>query len=165
MLSKAVKDAINEQIKNEIYSAYLYLSMSAHCQAINLPGFAHWMRLQTQEEISHAMKLFDYLNDRRARVVLQAIDQPPAEFKSPLDIFQQALEHEQKVTGMVHRLYELAVKENDYATQVEVQSLIKEQVEEEKSASDVVEKLKLIGDDGTGLLMLDRQLGARQVGK
>lgn len=161
MLSKALQEAINEQLKNELYSGYLYLSMSAYCEAINLPGFAHWMRLQSQEEVSHAMKFFDYLNDRDSHVVLQAIDQPPTDFKSPLDIFQRALEHEQKVTAMIHQLYELAVKENDYPTQVELQWFITEQVEEEKTASDIVEQLKMVGDHTPGLLMLDRQLAAR----
>jgi len=161
MLSKTMQDAVNEQIKNELYSAYLYLSMSAHCEAANLPGSAHWMRLQTQEEMSHAMKLFDYVNDHGGRVVLQAIDRPPADFKSLLDIFQQVLEHEQKVTGMIHQLYDLAVKENDYATQVELQWFITEQVEEEKNASGIVEHLKLIGDHAGALFMMDRQLGAR----
>lgn len=161
MLSKTLQEAINEQLKNELYSGYLYLSMSAYCEAINLPGFAHWMRLQSQEEVSHAMKFFDYLNDRDSHVVLQAIDQPPTDFKSPLDIFQRALEHEQKVTAMIHQLYELAVKENDYPTQVELQWFITEQVEEEKTASDIVEQLKMVGDHTPGLLMLDRQLAAR----
>jgi len=161
MLSKVVQDALNQQIKDELYSSYLYLSMSAYCETINLPGFAHWMRLQSEEELSHAMKLFDYVNDRGGRVVLQGIDQPPAEFNAPLDIFQQVLEHEQKVTGLIHQLYALALKENDYPTQVELQWFIKEQVEEEKSAGEIVEQLKVIGDHSTALLMLDRQLGAR----
>jgi ferritin len=162
MLSKVVEDAINEQIKNELYSAYLYLAMSAHFEAANLPGSAHWMRLQSQEEVEHAMKFFDYVNERGGRVVLQVIDQPPVEFKLPLDIFQQALEHEQKVTGMINNLYALAVKENDYPTQVMLQWFIEEQVEEEKSAGDVVEQLRMIGDHTQGLFMLDRQLGARE---
>lgn len=162
MLSKAIEEAINEQIKNELYSAYLYLSMSAYLEANNMPGFARWMRLQNQEEVSHAMKLFDYMNDRGSRVVLQAIDQPPAEFESALDIFQKALDHEQKVTAMINRIYELAVKENDYPTQVELQWFITEQVEEEKSAGDIVEQLKMVGEHGPSLIMLDQQLGARQ---
>ena len=99
MLSKAMQDAINEQIKNELYSGYLYLAMAAQCEADNLPGFAHWMRLQTQEEISHAMKLFDFINERGGRVVLQAIDQPPTEFDSPTKIFEMTLGHEQKVNS------------------------------------------------------------------
>jgi ferritin len=161
MLSTAVHDAINEQIKNELYSAYLYLSMSAYCESINLPGFAHWMRRQYEEEVTHALKFFDYLTERGDRVMLKAIDQPPADFKSPLAMFQQTLEHEQKVTALINGIYAQAVKENDYATQVELQWFIKEQVEEEKSASAVVEQLKLIGEHGPSLIMMDRQLGSR----
>jgi ferritin len=161
MLSKAVQDAINEQIKNELYSAYLYLSMAAYCESINLPGFAHWMRRQYEEEVTHGLKFFDYLTERGARVTLKAIDQPPADFKSPLAMFQQTLEHEQKVTGLIHDIYALAVKENDYASQVELQWFIKEQVEEEKSASEIVEQLKMMGEHGPSLIMMDRHLASR----
>ncbi len=161
MLSKKLQDALNDHIKNEFYSAYVYLSMAAHLAAVHLPGCARWMRAQSQEEMSHAMKLFDFVLERGGRVVLKAIEQPPGQFKSPLEVFQQALKHEQKVTGMIHRLYELAVKENDYATQVMLQWFITEQVEEEGAAGEVVEQLKLIGKEPTALLMLDRQLGAR----
>jgi ferritin len=161
MLNKTVQDAINEQIKHEFYSAYLYLSMSAYCETINLPGFAHWMRVQYQEELAHAMKFFDFVNDREGSVELQAIDQPPGEFQSPLDIFQQALEHERKISGLIHRLYEVAVKEKDYPTQALLQWFITEQVEEEKSASQIVEQLKMVGGGGAALLLLDRELGAR----
>ncbi len=162
MLSKAVEQAINDQIKNELYSAYLYLSMSAYLESANLPGMARWMRLQSDEEMSHAMKFFDYVYDRGGRVVLQAIDQPPAEFGSPLDIFEKALAHEKKVTGMINQIYDLAVKENDYPSQIELQWFITEQVEEEKSAGDIVELLKVIGDHGPSVIMVDTQLGARQ---
>ena len=161
MISKALQDALNEQIKNELYSAYLYLSMSAYFERMNLAGSAHWMRLQSQEEVSHAMKFFDHLNDRGGTVVLQAIDQPPSEFKSPLEMFQQALAHEQKVTGMINKLYALAVKENDYPAQVELQWFVTEQVEEEKNATQIVELLKMVGEHSPSLLMIDRQLGAR----
>ena len=161
MLSKVVQDTINEQIKNELYSAYLYLSMSAHCEAANLHGCAHWMRVQSQEEVSHAMKFFEFVFDRGGRVVLQAIDQPPVDFKSPLDLFQQTLQHEQKVTGMINHIYDLASKENDYATQTFVQWFITEQVEEEKNASQILEQLKVIGDQPAALFMLDSYLGKR----
>ena len=164
MLKKTVQDAINEQIKDELYSSYLYLSMSTCCETINLLGSAHWMRLQSQEEYSHAMRLFDYINDRGGRVVLQTIDQPPSYFTvSPLGIFKQVLSHEQKVTGKIHRLYELSVEENDYATQVVLQWFITEQVEEEKVTAQIIEQLKMIGDQDTSLLMLDRHLGERGV--
>jgi ferritin len=161
MISKTVQDAINDQIKNELYSAYLYLSMSAHFEAANLLGFAHWMRVQAKEEQGHAMKFFDYINDQGGHVLLKAIDQPPTAWKSSLELFQQVLEHEQKVTGLINKLYELAVKENDYATQVMLQWFITEQVEEEKNASQVIEQLKLIDAHGTAVLMLDHQLGKR----
>lgn len=162
MLSKTLQDAMNEQIKNELYSAYIYLSMSAYCEAENLPGFAHWMRLQAQEEVGHAMKFYDFICDRGGRVALKAIDQPPIEFQSPLDVFEKTLEHEQKVTGMIHNLYALAVQEKDYPSQVFLQWFVDEQVEEEKNASQIVETLKMIGDQGPALIMLDRELAQRQ---
>ena len=161
MISKVVQDTINEQIKNEPYSAYLYLSMSAHCEAANLHGCAHWMRVQSQEEVSHAMKFYEFVFDRGGRVVLQAIDQPPVDFKSPLDLFQQTLQHEQKVTAMINHIYDVAAKENDYATQTFVQWFITEQVEEEKNASQILEQLKVIGDQPAALFMLDSYLGKR----
>jgi ferritin len=161
MLGKKVQDAINEQIKNELYSGYLYLAMSAYFEAKNLPGFAHWMRMQAEEEQEHALKFFDFVNDRGARVVLQAIDQPPVEWESPLAVFEQTLEHEQKVTGLINQLYELALEENDYPTQVMLQWFIDEQVEEEKNATGIVETLRLAGDKGQALIMMDRALGRR----
>lgn len=161
MLSEKLQNALNEQINKELYSAYLYLSMSAYCEAENLPGFADWMRVQAQEEVAHAMRFFDYVNARGGRVVLKAIEMPPPIWKSPLEMFQQVLEHERKVTGMINRLYELASKENDHATQIELQWFITEQVEEEESAGQVVEQLKRVFEQPMGLFMLDRQLGER----
>ena len=146
MLSKAMQDAINEQIKNELYSAYLYPSMSAYCESINLPGFAHWMRVQHGEETGHAMKFYDYVFDRGGRVVLQAIEKPPVEYKSVQDVFKETLEHERKVTAMIYNLCSLAAKENDYATTEMLQWFVKEQVEEEKSAAQIIEQLKLTDD-------------------
>ena len=130
MLSKAMQDAINEQIKNELYSAYLYLSMAAYSEANNLSGFAHWMRAQSQEEVEHAMKFFEFVNERGGRVVLHAIDQPPVDFESPVKIFEETLNHERKVTAMINSLYELALEEKDYAAQVMLHWFIDEQVEE-----------------------------------
>ncbi len=164
MLPKAVQDAINDQINAELNSAYLYLSMSAYCTAANWTGSARWMRIQTQEELSHAMKLFDYVADRGGRATLRPLSQPPTEFKSFHNIFQQVLEHEQEVTKKIHRLYELAVKENDYATQVMLQWFITEQVEEEKTVSEILAQLKIIGEQSTALFMLDRHLGSRAAG-
>ncbi len=163
MLNKTIQDAMNEQIKNELYSAYLYLSMSAYCESINLAGFAHWMRVQAQEEVGHAVKFYGFIHDRGGRVVLQAIDQPPVEFQSPLDVFEKTLEHEQKVTAMIHDLYTLAVQEKDYASQIFLQWFVTEQVEEEDNASQIVETLEMIGDNRQSLLMLDRELSGRAV--
>lgn len=160
-MKSVVRDAINEQIKDELYSGYLYLAMSAHFESENLQGFARWMRLQAQEELGHAMRLFDYLNHRGAPVKLQAIDQPPSEFGSTLEIYEAALEHEREVTGMINRLYELAVQEKDYPTQQALLWFIEEQVEEEDQASAAVDQLRMAGDNKAALLMLDRQFGAR----
>ncbi|MCS7222042.1 MAG: ferritin [Anaerolineae bacterium] len=162
MLSKTIQDAMNEQIKNEFYSAYLYLSMAAYYESINLRGFAHWMRVQAQEETEHAMKFYDFIYDRGGRVVLKAIDQPPVEFRSPLHAFEEALAHEQKVTGMIHNIYTLAVQEKDYASQSFLKWFVDEQVEEERSAAQIVETLKMIGDHPGALILLDRELGQRQ---
>ena len=130
MLSKDIQEAINDQIHHEFHSAYVYLSMSAYFEATSFKGFAHWMRMQAKEEVNHAMRLFDYVNDRNGRVTLKALEQPPANFSAIVETFEQAYAHEQKVTGMIYRLYELATRENDYATQVQLQWFINEQVEE-----------------------------------
>ena len=161
VLGKGVEDAMNEQIKNELFSAYQYLSMAAFCEAENLPGFAHWMRAQAQEETEHAMKFYDFILDRNGRVVLQAIEQPVVEFGSPLEVFERALEYEREVTAMINDLYGLAVRENDYASQTFLQWFVTEQVEEEKNAGDVVETLKMIGDKSEALFLLDRELSRR----
>jgi ferritin len=164
MLSKSLQEAINEQINLELYSAYVYLSMAAHFEGENLGGFANWMRVQYQEETGHAMKFFKYVYDRGGKVVLKAIAQPAAKFKAPLDVFQIVLEHEQKVTGSINKLYELAVKEKDYASQTFLQWYINEQVEEEKNALDIINMLEMIGTTPISLMMADKQLGARKVG-
>ena len=161
MLSKAVQDAINEQVKDELYSAYLYLAMDAYFESMSLPGFAAWMRAQSQEEVAHAMKLFDFINERGGRVELQAIEQPPVDFDSPRDVFEATYEHEQKVTALIHDLYEVALEENDYAAQVMLHWFIDEQVEEEASVSQILDMLERIGDSEQGLIMLDRELGQR----
>ncbi len=161
MLGKEIQDAMNEQMKNEFYAAYQYLSMAAYCESENLPGFAHWMRTQAQEETQHAMKFYDFILDRNGRVVLQAVEEPVVEFGSPLEVFERALEHEQRVTAMINDLYGLAVRENDYASQTFLQWFVTEQVEEEKNAGDVVETLKMIGDRSEALFLLDRELGRR----
>ena len=162
MISKKLESAINEQIKNELYSGYLYLAMAAYCEDQNLSGFANWMKAQAKEETGHAFKLYGYIYDQGGRVVFQAIDQPPADFGSPLQIFEETLKHEQKVTAMINNLYGIAVEEKDYASQGFLQWFISEQVEEEKSVQDVINDLMKIGDSKQGLFMLDRQLGSRQ---
>src|SRR3954453_6984687 len=161
MLGKAVQDAMNEQIKNELYSAYQYLSMAAYCESVNLPGFAQWMRAQSQEETQHAMKFYDFILDRNGRVVLRAIEQPVVEFGSPLEGFERALEYERAVTAMINDLYGLAVRENDYASQTFLQWFVTEQVEEEKNAGEVVDTLKVVGEKSESLFLLDRELGGR----
>ena len=161
MLNPAVEQALNDQIQKEFHSAYIYLSMSAYFEAGNLPGAAHWMRHQAEEEQEHAMKIFDFVHDRGGRVALQAIGQPPADFASPLAVFEAAYAHEQKVTKSIHDLYALAVKEGDYPTQVMLQWFIDEQVEEEKNASAIVAQLHMVGDSPAALFMIDRQLAAR----
>ena len=160
-MDKDVQDAINEQIKNELFSGYMYLSMSAHFENENLPGFAHWMRLQAGEELEHGIRLFDYLNRRGGRVVLQGVDKPTVEFGSPLSVFEKALEQERAVTGLIHKLYELSAEKGDWATQQELQWFIAEQVEEEDAAGRGVDQLRMAGDDSAALLMLDQQFAAR----
>jgi ferritin len=162
MISKSIQDALNEQINFELISAYLYLSMSAHFESQNLSGFANWMRIQYQEETGHAMKLYKYVFDRGGVVTLKAITQPATKFKTPAEIFKQVLKHEQKVTSLINSLYELALKEKDYAAQSFLQWYINEQVEEEKNATDIINMLEMIGDSPVSLIMADRQLGARK---
>jgi ferritin len=161
MLNLKVQDAINEQIKNELYSAYLYLAMSAHFEAESLAGFAKWTRMQAEEEVEHAMKLFDYVSERGGRVTLQGIDQPPIDFGPPLEVFEMIYAHEQKVSSLIHKLYETALLEKDYATQVMLHWFIEEQVEEEDNASLMVDQLKMAEDHQMGILQLDHQAGKR----
>lgn len=161
MFSKAIQDAINDQIKHELYSAYFYLSMSAWAESSNLAGAAKWLAMQAQEEQEHAMKFYSFIHDRGGKVALQAIPQPPSEFTSLLDVFEQVQEHEGKVTALITRLYELAVKENDYPTQIMLHWFIDEQVEEEKNAAQVVDTLRMVGSQAQGLFMVDRMLAAR----
>ena len=163
MLSKTVEKALNEQVNSEYYSSFLYLSMSSYFEMVNLLGMAKWMRMQYEEEIMHAIKIFDMIVGMEGTVNLKAIDGPPTEFKSPLDVFEKSLAHERKVTGMINDIYALAQKENDYAVQSALQWFIDEQVEEEKSALEVVRQLKMIGDETTPLLMLDSKLGSRDL--
>jgi ferritin len=157
-----MQDAMNEQINKELFSSFLYLSMAAYFTDKNLDGFAHWMHLQADEEYEHAMKFYDFILDRGGRVYLKSIDAPATDWKSNLEVAEEVAAHEARVTASIQDLYELALKEKDYAAQVMLQWFITEQVEEEKSAADLVAKLKLIEERGTAVLMLDHRLSKRK---
>jgi ferritin len=160
-ISKKMQDAINKQIQAEFYSAYLYLSMSAHFQKINLPGVSSWLRNQYEEERAHALKLYDYVLERGGEVELMAIDKPEMAWESPLAAFKEVFQHEQHVTSLITELYETAVAEKDYATQVLLQWFITEQVEEEDNAAQVVANLEMVETRQTAVLMLDHRMGKR----
>jgi ferritin len=161
MLSSVVQDAINQQINNEFYSGYSYMAMSAYCELQQFPGCAKWLRVQGQEEMGHAMRLYDFLVARNGRVHLKAIQEPPVEYESLPHVFATALEQEQAVTNQIDSLYELALKEKAFAALVELEWFITEQVEEEKIARQIVHKFQLVKDDPASLLDLDRELGER----
>jgi len=161
MLSQIVQDALNEQINNEFYSWYTYLAMSAYCERKQFTGCAHWLRMQSDEESGHAMRLYEFLIARGGVVNLKAIMEPSADFESIPDVFEQAYRQEQEVTGQIDALYELAFNEKAFAALVELEWFIKEQVEEEKVARELVHKFKLVQDDPSSLLELDRELGQR----
>lgn len=160
-LSKKMQDALNDQIREELASAYIYLGMAAYCESINLQGFAHWMQRQSNEEMAHAMKFYGFIHDRGGRVILQALEEPAAEYAGPIAVFEKTLAHEQYITGRIHNLYSLAVEEKDYASLGILQWFVDEQVEEEQTATEILELLKMVGDKGQGLVMLDRQLASR----
>ena len=161
MISKKLLNALNQQLNKEIYSAYLYLSMSSYAGSIGLKGSANWFMVQYQEEMVHAMKVFTFINSRGEHVELAAIAAPPTEFKSLLDMFEQTLAHEQTITASINDLTDLALAEKEHATNIFLQWLVTEQIEEEENDRDIIGKLKLIGDNGQGLLMLDNELAAR----
>ncbi len=161
MLSDKMLEALNEQINRELYSEYLYLSMAAWFEDQGLPGFAAWMRAQTQEEHFHAMKMFDYVNEVNGKVSLKTIEGPPVDFDSPLAIFEASLEHEKYITASINERMKLAMDESDFATANFLQWYVAEQVEEEANVGAVVDKLRLSGGQGNAILMLDQQLGAR----
>jgi len=162
MMSDKMIQAVNKQINAEMYSAYLYMAMEEYFQSINLKGFANWMKMQAGEEWSHASKFRDYLNKQNARVILTAIGEPPKEWASPLAVFEAVVDHEKKVTAAIRDLMAMAKSENDYATEIMLQWFVTEQVEEEESALEIVEKLKKIKDSPQGLFMLDGMLGQRK---
>ena len=161
MISKKMEKALNEQVNAELFSAYLYLSMEAYFRSLNLEGFANWMRVQTQEEIAHAMKIYDFIDERGGRVILKAIDGPDTKWDSPLAVFEAAYKHEQKVTGLINNLVNLAIEEKDHATNTFLQWFVNEQVEEESSADQIVQQLKMMDNAPGGMFMLDRELGQR----
>lgn len=161
MLSKKIQAALNEQINAELWSAYLYLSMSAHFAADGKPGFASWMNVQFKEEQDHAMKIFNFIISRGGQVTLKPIAEVKTSWASPLDAFEDTLAHEQVVTGMINDLYALSAAEKDYATQSMLSWFVDEQVEEEETAQGIIDALKMIKDNGFGIYTLDKELGAR----
>ncbi len=162
MLSETMQNAFNSQINAEMFSSNLYLSMAAYFESLNLPGFAKWMELQAKEELSHAIKFYKFIDERRGRVWIRGIESPQGEWGSPLEAFEAALKHEQHVTSLIHKLVEMATLEKDIASQIFLQWFVSEQVEEEKHADDVVQRLKMMGGSTNGLLMLDHHLGKRE---
>jgi len=159
-----MQEALNRHANAEFYSSYLYLSMSAYFQSINLTGFAHWMRIQAREELAHALKFHDHVIERGGRVSLQAVEAPTAQWDSPLAAFEDAYRHEQKVTGLINQLVDEAVQTKDHATNNFLQWFVSEQVEEEASADAIVQRLKLVGGAPGGLFMIDHHLGQRASG-
>ena len=161
MISKKMEEALNEQVNAELYSSYLYLSMESFFKSQNLNGFANWMRIQTQEEVMHATKMYDFINERGGRVLLKAIEGPQTEWDSTLAVFKAVSEHEQKVTGLINNLVDLAITEKDHATNSFLQWFVNEQVEEEASADEIVQQLKMMENAPGGIFMFDRELGQR----
>ncbi|MEJ5315340.1 MAG: ferritin [Anaerolinea sp.] len=162
MLSKRLLDEMNTQIKLELYSAYLYLAMAAHFEENNWGGFAKWMAMQAKEEQEHALKFFEYIHDRGGKVTLQAIDAPPSAFGTPEEIFAEVLKHEQSVTARIHLLYSIAVEDKDYASQEFLNWFVKEQVEEEKNATQVLEWLKMASGSTPALFQINALLAQRE---
>ncbi len=161
MISEKIEHAINEQINAELYSSYLYLSMSAFLESKNLPGFAQWMKTQAQEELFHAMKFFDFINERGGKVALKDIEASKWQWDTPLEVFEHVYSHEQKVSGLINDLVDIAIKEKDHATNNFLQWFVAEQVEEEASADEILNKIKLVGDKGNALFMMDQEMGKR----
>ena len=164
MIGQRMQDTMNEQIKHETFSAYLYFSMAAYFHAKGFDGMAQWMKAQAQEELGHALRFFNHINNRSGRIELLAIDKPQMDWDSPLAAFKAALGHEEFITGKIDELVKIARAENDNAAGIMLQWFVTEQVEEEDSVSKVVDMLELIGDSGHGLLMTDRELGQRVPG-
>jgi len=165
MIGKRMEEALNEQINEELFSAYLYLAMAAYFHGEGLDGMARWMRLQAKEEVEHALKIFDHLVERGGKVTLRALKEPQGGWESPLAAFRAAYEHERHITGRIHELVELAQAEKDHAAFQMLSWFVAEQVEEEDQTRKAVELLERVGDSGHGLIMIDRELGTRTEGK
>ena len=161
MLNKRIEEELNKQINAEIWSAYLYLSMSAYFEDKNLPGFANWMRVQYQEELTHALKIFDYVNERGGRVILQPIEKVKTEWRDTVEVFEETLKHEQHVTGLINNLVNVAIEEKDHATNNTLQWFVSEQVEEEAAADEILQQLKMLQGKKEGIIMIDRELKQR----
>lgn len=161
MIKVKIQDSLNKQLNAELYSSYLYLSMAAYFESVSLKGFANWMRVQAQEELIHAIKLYDYIHERGGRVMLTSVNAPMAQWDTPLAAFEHVYQHEQKVTTLINNLVNLAISEADHATNNFLQWFVAEQVEEESSAVEIVQRLRLLGEDRSGLFFLDQELGQR----
>jgi ferritin len=161
MISDKMVKGITRQINREIYSGYFYLAMASYAQDAGLAGVANWFNIQLQEELSHSKKLYDYLQQQNVRVMLESIESPPQDFSSITDLFKQTLEHEKKVTAMINDLINMAIDQKDRATEIMLQWFVTEQVEEEANAQEILQKLKVFGEKGDALLMIDRELAGR----
>jgi ferritin len=161
MVSKKIEKALNGQINKEMYSAYLYMAMSTFSDFKGLKGFSNWFYVQYQEEMEHAMRLYQYIQGQGGQVELMAIEKPPKDFGSPMDMFEATLKHEQFITKSINELMDLAVAEKDHATQIMLQWFVSEQIEEESNDNEIIDKLKLMGKEGNGLFMIDKDLAAR----
>ncbi len=161
MIKKALENALNEQINAEFHSAYIYLSMSSYFLSVGLAGYANWMRVQYQEELAHATRFFDYVNERGGRVTLSPIAEVQVDFSGIVDVFEKTLEHEQLVTSMINKLMDISIQESDHATKSFLQWFVDEQVEEEANVDQILNNLKLIKGEGQGLLMMDREMQTR----
>lgn len=164
MLNQAMEAGLNEQITHEFASAYAYLAMAAHCEQLNFAGIAHWLQNQAQEELAHAMRFYTFVHDRGGKVLLQAVPQPQTEYASVVDVFEHVLQHEQRITTHIHNLYALAQQEKDYASIPFLQSFIVEQTEEEKTASEVLARVRMAGGEARALLVIDHQMAQRGPG-
>jgi ferritin len=161
MINPKVEGALNDQVRKEFYSYYLYLSMAAHFESMNLKGFAHWMKIQANEETKHAMKIYEHIIQRGGKVILLQVDAPPSSWKSAKEMFAEAYQHEQKVTESINKIVELSKAEKDNASEIFLQWFVNEQVEEEASTYEIAQKLQMIGDAAPALFMLNAELGKR----